>query len=331
MNVKVALLPIYFISLQAMKVSIVIPVYNRAETVLRTLSSVKMQSYRPLQLVLVDNASTDHTLGTLNEFRQKESKPDFEVLVTREPVSGACAARNRGFDLCDGEWVLFFDSDDVMAKSLVKKYVQEVERLRGHVDVVLSPGELLDTRGDKRKLPFYKSDLIARHILHCVLATQRYAVRREFFARTDMWNTGLPSWNDYEMGLRLLLHRPRMAYLEGKPRVTVISSGANSITGTEFSSRCGYWERVITLMMDEVRCSGLKDKRRYLRLLEYRKIVLAAQYFMEGNGDLAEQLYAHTMSRLSDSVRMRLVIPWLYKRLCAGKRGNAQIARLLVK
>ncbi|MBR1543617.1 MAG: glycosyltransferase family 2 protein [Muribaculaceae bacterium] len=314
-----------------MKVSIIIPVYNRAEKVMRTLESVKGQTYRPLQVVLVDNGSTDGTLVALNQYRLDESEPDYEVKVEQEPVKGACAARNRGFAASDGEWVMFFDSDDVMEKGLVKSYVKEVENLRGHVDIVMAKGVLKSENGETRKLPFYKSDLIARHILHCVLATQRYAIRREFFARTDMWNTGLPAWNDWEMGLRLLLARPRLAHLSGKPRVTVISSGDQSITGTEFSSRHGYWERVITLMMDEIRCSDLKDKLRYLRLLEYRKMVLASQYYKEGNNDLAQALYTDTMQRVRRSLCMRLVMPWLYRRLCSGKRGTAQIARLMVK
>ncbi|MBP5498259.1 MAG: glycosyltransferase [Muribaculaceae bacterium] len=314
-----------------MKVSIIIPVYNRAETVKRTLETVLRQKYRPLELILVDNASTDDTLVVLNQFKIDHGGDDIEIKVLQEPVKGACAARNKGFENATGDWVMFFDSDDEMAPNLVRNYVDEIGRNSGALDLVLAKGTLVNPDGEKQKLPFFTSDLFANHILHSVIATQRFAVRRDFFAKTDGWNLNLPAWNDWEMGFRLLLARPRVAFLKGKPQVVVNHSGADSITGTGFSSRHGYWEKVITLLQDQVRCSDLKEKQRYMRLLEYRRVVLAAQYFLEGNYGFAQGLYSETYSRNKKSWRMRLLLPRLYKRICKWKRGSARIARVLIK
>ena len=322
------------------EVSIIIPVYNRATVVQATLDSVVAQTYRPLQVVLVDNYSTDDTLQVLETF--KKEHPSLDVVITREEHHTAGAARNRGFDQATGEWILFFDSDDIMEPDLVANYVKLIEK-RGdngeEPDLISARSTLVFPDGSQRKAPFHKKDLFANHILHGQLATQRYAVRREFFASTDGWNIDLPGWNDWELGLRLLLASPRVAYMGGKSDIIINHNGADSITGTEFHSRQGQWEHVIDIMINEVRCSRLKPelKTRFERLLEYRRMVLAAQYQREGYPELAKPLCQEAYQALRESYhgnrRWRwLVAPMtkrLFARIAAGKRGSARIARIL--
>ena len=81
-----------------MEVSIIIPVYNRASVVPATLQSVVAQTYRPLQVVLVDNDSTDDTLQVLETFKKEHPGEGFNVVITNEAHHTAGAARNRGFE-----------------------------------------------------------------------------------------------------------------------------------------------------------------------------------------------------------------------------------------
>ncbi|MBQ3364756.1 MAG: glycosyltransferase family 2 protein [Muribaculaceae bacterium] len=323
-----------------MQVSIIIPVYNRASIVVDTLNSVVAQTYRPLQLVLVDNFSTDDTLQVLETF--KKEHPSIDIVITREEHHTAGAARNRGFEHATGEWVLFFDSDDIMADDLVESYVKVIERAskKGKtLDLISARSTLVFPDDSRRRAPFHRGDLFANHILHGQLATQRYAVRREFFASTDGWNIELPGWNDWELGLRLLLASPRVAYLGVPSRVTINHNGADSITGTEFHSRHGQWERVIDIMRNEILSSNLKSthKQRFMRLLEYRRMVLAAQYEREGCSDLAKPLCRQAYQALENSYHNNRHWRWivapvtrrLFARIASGKRGSARIARLL--
>jgi len=325
-----------------MEVTVIIPVYNRAAIVRETLDSVVAQTHRPLQLVLVDNDSTDDTRQVLETFKREHPGEGFNVVITSESHHTAGAARNRGFELATGEWVLFFDSDDVMKPDLVASYVHKIEKYtaRGkELDLISVRSRLVFPDGSTREAPFHKHDLFANHILHGQLATQRYAVRREFMATTDGWNINLPGWNDWELGLRLLLAAPRVAYIGDKSRVIINHNGADSITGTEFHSRKGQWEHVIDVMKNEVRCSRLKPehKRRFERLLHYRRLVLAAQYEREGHPEFSKPLCQQAYQALRDSYgnsrRWRwLVAPVtrrLFSRIAAGKRGSARIARLL--
>ena len=325
-----------------MEISVIIPVYNRAAIVGATLDSVLAQTHRPLQLVLVDNDSTDGTLQVLEDFRQAHDSDDFKVVVTREGHHTAGAARNRGFEHATGQWVLFFDSDDHMGQDLVSSYVKVIgdAAARGEqIDLVSAASTLVFPDGTRRPAPFHTRDLFANHILHAQLATQRYAVRREFFAATDGWNIDLPGWNDWELGMRLLLARPRVAYMGGPSRVIINHNGADSITGTEFHSRRGRWEHVIDIVDNEIDCSQLKrkPKKRFKRLLAYRRMVLAAQYEREGHGEDAKSLSRQAYSQLRDSYGNSLRWRWwvapvtrrLFARIASGKRGSARIARVL--
>ncbi len=312
-------------------VSVIIPVYNRAHIVGRTLQSVLAQVYRPLQLVLVDNCSDDDSLRVLEQFRDEHHAPDFQVEVLQEEHHTAGAARNRGFSAATGSWLLFFDSDDVMQPQLVQHYMNIAHR-NPAPHIVVTKASLVAPDGSSRVLPFHKGDELANHLLHGMLATQRYAVDREFFAGTGGWNASLPGWNDWEMGVRLLLARPKVAYLEPEqPLVSIYQTGTASITGTEFHTRQGQWEHVIDLLDTEIESSFLENKRRYHRLLDYRRIVLAAQYRREGHDELAQLLYREAFDRLKKSALLRFSMPLLYKWLVAGRRGASSVARLLIR
>ena len=125
----------------------------------------------------------------------------------------------------------------------------------------------------------------------------------------------------------------------GKSDIIINHNGADSITGTEFHSRQGQWEHVIDIMINEVRCSRLKPelKTRFERLLEYRRMVLAAQYQREGFPELAKPLCQKAYQALRESYHGNRRWRWLvapvtkrlFARIAAGKRGSARIARIL--
>lgn len=320
-----------------MLVSIIIPVYNRAHIVGRTLDTVIAQTHRPLQLVLVDNLSSDNTLEVLNSFKREHESPDLQIDVVQEPYHTASAARNRGAGEARGEWLMFFDSDDLMAPDLVEKYIGVIEREGRNCDLVATRGVRLLADGSRYVLPFFTSDLLANHILHSILPTQRYILTRELFNRSGGWGRDVRGWDDWEIGLRLLLLNPRVAFLADAERVTVIDSGEASITGVDFSSKVGQWERTIDTMLDNV--AKANPGVRFERLLHYRRVVLAALYLHEGRPDLAEPLRRQGMEALQQSyggsLRWSLVVKpcvnFLFRHIAAGRRGAARVARYVVR
>lgn len=318
-------------------ISIVIPVYNRARIVERTLQSVLAQEYRPLQVVLVDNDSSDDTLAVLNRWASAHEAPDLEVKVVSESYHTAGAARNKGASVATGEWLVFFDSDDEMHPSLVSRYAGEVEKARGEIDIVSTGASLRYADGTSQSLPFHNADIMAVQILNSQLATQRYMVRASYFHERGEWNVHCPVWNDWELGIRLLLGNPRVVFMPGQ-LVTVNHSGAASITGDGFASKAGRWENTIGMVKKELSASDHPEKSRLLRLLEFKRIILAAQYEREGEHNLSFELCDNAYGRLRDSygngLKWKLlvapVVKLLYSRIVAGKRGAAAVARRLL-
>lgn len=317
-------------------ISIIIPVYNRAHIVERTLQSVLAQKYRPLEVVLVDNDSTDDSLAVLERWADANRAANFDVKVVSESYHTAGAARNRGAMVASGEWLVFFDSDDEMHQQLISDYVHEVEKINGEVDIVSTGATLKYTDGSLQALPFHTSDMLAVQILNSQLATQRYMVRATFFHKCGEWNVDLPVWNDWELGIRLLLGNPRLAFMKHE-RVTVNHSGEASITGSSFSSKAGRWENSIRVAEENVMASQCNSRQRLLRLLDFKRITLAAMYEREGNHDLSIELFNKAFNSLGNSyrhnIRWKLYISSMVKFLFAltvnGKRGASFFARKL--
>ena len=87
--------------------SIVVPVYNRERLIRRCLSSCLSQSFGDFEIIVVDDASTDETIGAVNSFS------DSRIRIARHNTNrGVCPARNTGIDASSGRWVVCLDSDD---------------------------------------------------------------------------------------------------------------------------------------------------------------------------------------------------------------------------
>ena len=115
-------------------VSTVIPVYNRAGMVGETVRSVLAQTYRPIEILLVDDGSTDGTLAELN--RLAAAHPEI-VRVVRRENGGPGLARETGRRLARGEFIQYLDSDDLLLR---RKFEVQVAALRAHPECGIAYG-----------------------------------------------------------------------------------------------------------------------------------------------------------------------------------------------
>jgi glycosyltransferase involved in cell wall biosynthesis len=102
-----------------MKLSIIIPTYNRAHILPRAIESIYKQQDENIEIIVVDDCSTDNTLNLLKSY------PEI-ILLKTEKNSGACAARNLGIDIASGDLIYFLDSDNELthdAVSQIKKCI----------------------------------------------------------------------------------------------------------------------------------------------------------------------------------------------------------------
>lgn len=107
-------------------VSIIIPTYNRYHLIGETLDSVLAQTYTNWECIVVDDGSTDETDSLLGEYCVKDGRFQYHHRPSNR-VKGANACRNYGFEISKGEFVNWFDSDDLMDKDFIKVKVLKIK------------------------------------------------------------------------------------------------------------------------------------------------------------------------------------------------------------
>ena len=114
-------------------VSIVLPTYNRQNMLLQALESCVTQTYRPIEIIVVDDGSTDGTDSRKEKAIIDGSRNDVEIIWIRQENRGVAAARNTGIRHSTGKYLLFHDSDDILDKDKVRLQVEMLEYLGADV------------------------------------------------------------------------------------------------------------------------------------------------------------------------------------------------------
>lgn len=110
-------------------ISIIIPTYNRAHLIGETLDSVLVQTYQNWECVVVDDGSTDNTDEVMAAYMAKDARFQYHHRPP-EKTKGANACRNAGLDLAAGEYIVFFDSDDLMTPDHLKVKISAIQAHR---------------------------------------------------------------------------------------------------------------------------------------------------------------------------------------------------------
>jgi glycosyltransferase involved in cell wall biosynthesis len=98
-----------------MKISVIIPTYNRAKFINKTLDAVFNQSFKVDEIIVIDDGSTDDT---------KEALQNFPIKYTYQKNSGVSSARNTGIKEAKNQWICFLDSDDIWDRDKIKEQIE---------------------------------------------------------------------------------------------------------------------------------------------------------------------------------------------------------------
>jgi glycosyltransferase involved in cell wall biosynthesis len=204
-------------------ISVVIPTYNRRRYVREALESAWAQTYRPLEIIIIDDGSTDGTEEELSSFGSA-------IRYLRQQNQGPSAARNRGIQAATGEYIALLDSDDLWAPTKIEKQVRLIER-SSKVGVVFCDTQQLNViTGDvavRRCSPGLRGD-IRRQLLHrnCVNGSDSAVlVRRACFDRVGLFDEALKQAEDWDLWIRISRHY-HFDYVP-EPLVTIRTHGNN--------------------------------------------------------------------------------------------------------
>ncbi len=127
------------------KISVIIPVYNTAAYLPRCIESVINQTYRNIEVILVDDGSTDDSMQICERYGEKDAR----IRIVGQKNMGNNAARKAGLKVSTGEYIMFVDSDDWVGRNLITLLCEQVEKYG--VDLVISNVLMISVDGIKKE------------------------------------------------------------------------------------------------------------------------------------------------------------------------------------
>lgn len=186
-------------------VSAVIPVYNRAGPVAAAIESVLQQTWEPLEIIVVDDGSSDGTAALVR------ARFGGRVRLLRLPANrGVSHARNRGFAFSRGAYVAFLDSDDLWHP---EKTARQLAFMRLRPELLISQTDEIWMRRGRRVNPCRHhakpdGEIFSACLARCVVTPSAVMMRRDFFARVGLFDETLPACEDYDLWLRTACRWP---------------------------------------------------------------------------------------------------------------------------
>jgi len=198
-------------------VSVIIPTFNRGYLLDEAIRSVFEQSYRPIEVIVVDDGSIDNTEAIIKKWHEQSvSEIGISIDCIRQSNKGAPVARNRGVKASRGEYIQFLDSDDFLMPDKISDAVDLFVNEQ-NLDFVYSlRGEFMDDPTDfkkwERRIADLEQDLSPAEIVLNNIWTALPLFSRQIINMTGPWNEELYAFQDWE-------YIARVAYWAKKVKV----------------------------------------------------------------------------------------------------------------
>ena len=223
--------------------TIVVPFRNRAERLRVTLHSLECLAQTTVELLLVDNGSDATTHEMVAAWVTDWQSRGLGARLLEERKQGAPAARNRGLTACKTPWVYFFDSDDELDADFPTFILDALQRMEEGIDLCFVPVRQ-EQEGVSRVRAFVEDDRPYAQILSGMMITSSMVFRTTFLRCIGGWDTDVEVWQDWELGVRALMYRPRVAWLTQRA-YNVVHVHDDSVSGRDLSAS---WRRSLHTM-----------------------------------------------------------------------------------
>ncbi len=260
-------------------VSVVIPTYNRAALLGRAVTSVQRQTLRPLEIIIVDDGSTDDT-------RQLVERAFPECHYLHQSNRGVSSARNLGIKASRGEWIALLDSDDEWLPEKLAKQLQLLTDLPDHP--LCHTGEIWVRKG--RRVNAMKKHaksggwIFPNCLPLCVISPSSVLIRRSLFDEIGLFDECLPACEDYDLWLRICSRHP-VAYLE-TPQIVKYGGHTDQLS-QQFWGMDRFRVRALEKIVNSGAISG-KNLSAAASMLAYKAAILAKGAGKRGKSEEAE-------------------------------------------
>lgn len=321
------------------ELTIVIPYFNREQFLPRTFRSLERSTRRAARLIFVDNGSQDGSRALCEDFARRH--PEQDILLLSESRSGAAIARNTGLAEVKTPWTYFFDSDDELSPRFIEQMEQTLkEHAEQNFDVIAFRTVMVHPDGSMTQRQSMFNESATDQILMSQLVTQNLFVRTDFLRRIGGWNEQLREWDDWELGIRVLVGGGKVLWLRDCAYHRIYLH-PDSLTGKNFLTTC----RGIDVAMQSVLnlCREKKKGRMdtpksssICRALAFRYALLSGILLREGGRTASLRFWSRALqcasaacgSKVPRSLRLPLAFFRAYT--SRGGRGAWRLARLFV-
>ncbi|MCP4714886.1 MAG: glycosyltransferase [Deltaproteobacteria bacterium] len=199
--------------IQAPLISVIIPTYNRASVVCNAVEAVLQQTYAKIELIVVDDGSTDDTVSRLQAY-----STHLKTISTTH--AGPSSARNCGIKIARGDYIAFLDSDDLWLPGKLEKQLRYMQSLPNGLvcqteETWIRNGRRVNPRKKHKKQSgwIYKACLPL-----CIVSPSAVMIHKSVFEKVGLFDETLLACEDYDLWLRIAPHYP--IYLLDEPLIT---------------------------------------------------------------------------------------------------------------
>ena len=240
------------------KVSVIIPVYNVEEYLRECLDSVVNQTLKDIEIICINDGSTDSSLEILKEYAQKDNR----FVILEQENQGAGAARNKGLEVAQGEYLYFLDSDDYIIKECLEElYIKITETnssicickqfLKNNENEISIDDESLKIDWLKNKLTFtalnFKKNIF--QIASIGIYTKLY--EKDFIKKSNIKFQNIKTVNDVYFNYVAILSSKKITYIN-KPLIIYRLRTSNNLTskrGKSFKNVILAYEEIYKFML----------------------------------------------------------------------------------
>lgn len=249
-----------------MTYSVIIPCYNVEKYILSTIESVLNQNYNDLELILVNDGSTDSTLSILNKFINRTN-----VIIIDKPNGGVSSARNTGIEVSSGEYLMFLDGDDCLKPNLFRD-VSLFFKKNGFIDMISYGYEIINidkniTINSSKK--YDKKIVLGTELLNLYLIKEikqcmcSFLVKRELVTKQKiLFNEKTYNGEDQEFQIRCMLKSNKVVYLANTYFMYIMrkSSAVNSNFSERYITLIDVFERLIDDIKKDKTYNNISEK-----------------------------------------------------------------------
>ncbi|WP_428026151.1 glycosyltransferase [Arcobacter sp.] len=249
-------------------VSIIITTYNRSNFLKRALDSAITQTYQNIEIIIVDDASSDDTNQIIKEYMSKDKR----IVYLKNPIqSGANVSRNKGIKYAKGRFIAGLDDDDEFTSNRISLLVNNYDKNFSFItsnNIIVQDGHFINTE--------YKEIVSLKDMLYNNVIGNQGLIEKERLLSVGLYDNKLLACQDYDMWMKLILKYGHIKVINEITQIIYLDSSYTRISTNSRKKFLGYF--------------AFYKKYKYLMSEKYRKFHLIRIYDIKSKNTIACEL-----------------------------------------